>query len=72
MTYIRFIFVLYWFVPFLKFGSLPSENSRYAPETVSSDNKSQDFHDDPICIVRTPKKIYDSFKEEWKFFHQIK
>ena len=26
-----FFFVLYWFAPFLKFGPLPSENSRCAP-----------------------------------------
>ena len=32
MTYIRFFFVLYWFTPFLKFGHLPSENPRCAPE----------------------------------------
>ena len=34
MTYIRFFFVLYWFTPILKFGLLPSENPRCAPETV--------------------------------------
>ena len=28
MNYIRFLFVLYWFAPFLKFGPLPSENPR--------------------------------------------
>ena len=32
MTYIRFFFVLYWFDPFLKFGLLPSENPRCAPD----------------------------------------
>ena len=32
MNYIRFFFVLYWFPHFLKFGSLPSENPRCAPE----------------------------------------
>ena len=32
MTYICFFFVLYWFAPFLKFGPLPSENPRCAPE----------------------------------------
>ena len=31
MTYIRFFFILYWFVLFLKFGPLPSENPRCAP-----------------------------------------
>ena len=31
MTYIRFFFALYWFAPFLKFGTLPSENPRCAP-----------------------------------------
>ena len=30
MNYIRFLFVLYWFAPFLKFGTLPSENPRCA------------------------------------------
>ena len=33
MNYIRFLFVLYWFAPFLKFGPLPSKNPRCAPET---------------------------------------
>ena len=28
MTFIRFLFVLYWFAPFLKFGPLPSGNTR--------------------------------------------
>ena len=31
MTYIRFFFVLYWFVPFLKFELLPSESPRCTP-----------------------------------------
>ena len=31
ITYIRFFFVLYWFGPYLKFGSLPSENPIRAP-----------------------------------------
>ena len=32
MNYIRFLFVLYWFAPFLKFGPLPPENRRCVPE----------------------------------------
>ena len=32
MTYIRSVFVLYWFAHFLKFGPLPPENPRCAPE----------------------------------------
>ena len=35
MTYVCFLFVLYWFAPFLKFGPLPSENLRCAPELLS-------------------------------------
>ena len=31
MAYIHFFLVLYWFVPFLKFGPLPSQNPRCAP-----------------------------------------
>ena len=31
MNYIRFFFVLHWFVPFVKFGPLPYENHRCAP-----------------------------------------
>ena len=34
MTYICFFFVLHWFATFLKFGPLPSENPRCAPEQV--------------------------------------
>ena len=36
MTYIRFFFVLYWFAPFLKFGLLPSKNSRCVPVLVNT------------------------------------
>ena len=31
MNYIRFLFVLYCFATFLKFGPLPSQNPRCAP-----------------------------------------
>ena len=36
---------------------------KYSTETASSGSKSEDLHDDSIYIVRTPNKIYDSFKE---------
>ena len=36
---------------------------KHSAKTVSSDSKSEDLHDDPIYIVRTSNKIYDSFKE---------
>ena len=36
---------------------------RHSTKTASSDSKSEDLHDDPIYIVRTPNKIYDSSKE---------
>ena len=36
---------------------------KHSTKTASSDNKSEDLHDDPIYIVRTPNKIYDSLKE---------
>ena len=42
MTYICFFFVLYWFAPFLKFGTLPSENPRCAPDTRSARSKIAD------------------------------
>ena len=32
-------------------------------KTASSDSKSEDLHDDTVYIVRTPTKVYDSFKE---------
>ena len=35
----------------------------HSTNAASSDSKSEDLHDDPIRIVRTPNKIYDSFKE---------
>ena len=36
---------------------------KHSTKTASSDSKLEDFHDDPIYIVWTPNKIYDSFKE---------
>ena len=36
---------------------------KHSAKTASSDSKSEDPHGDPIYIVRTPNKIYDSFKE---------
>ena len=36
---------------------------KHSTKTASSDSKSEDLHDDSIYIVRTPNKIYDSFKE---------
>ena len=41
---------------------------KYSTETASSDSKSEDLHDDPIYIVRTPNKIYDSSKERTEIF----
>ena len=38
MNYIRFLFVLYWFAPFLKFRPLPSENPRCVPEKEKKRN----------------------------------
>ena len=36
---------------------------KHFTKIASSESKSEDLHDDPIYIVRTPSKIYDSFKE---------
>ena len=36
---------------------------KHSTKTAISYSKSEDLHDDPIYIVRTPNKIYDSFKE---------
>ena len=36
---------------------------KHSTKTASSGTKSEDLHDDPIYIFRTPNKIYDSFKE---------
>ena len=36
---------------------------KHFTKIASSESKSEDLHDDPICIVRTPSKIYDPFKE---------
>ena len=36
---------------------------KHSTKTASSDSKSEDLHDNSIYIVRTPNKIYDSFKE---------
>ena len=41
---------------------------RHSTKTASSDSKSEDLHDDPIYIVRTPNKIYDSSKERTEIF----
>ena len=35
-------------------------------KTASMDSESEDLHDNLIYIVRTPNKIYDSFKEKMK------
>ena len=39
---------------------------KHSTKTASSDRKSEDFDDDPMYIVRTPNKIYNSFKERMK------
>ena len=36
---------------------------KHSTKTASSDSKSEDLHNDSIYIIRTPNKIYDSFKE---------
>ena len=36
---------------------------KHFTKTASSDSKSEDLYDDSTYIVRTPNKIYDSFKE---------
>ena len=36
---------------------------KHSTKTASSHSKSEDLHNDSIYIVRTPNKIYDSFKE---------
>ena len=36
---------------------------KHSTKTASSDSNSGDLHDDAMYIVRTPNKIYDSFKE---------
>ena len=36
---------------------------KHSTKTASSDSESEDLHNDSIYIVRTPNKIYDSFKE---------
>ena len=36
---------------------------KHSTKTASSDSKSEDLHDNSIYIVRTPNKIYHSFKE---------
>ena len=56
MTYIRFFSPLYWFAPFLKFGPLPSENSRCAPGF--SNKLFSDKLDIPVmvlCVVNRGK-----------------
>ena len=32
-------------------------------KTASIDSKSENLHDNPIYIIKTPNKIYGSFKE---------
>ena len=39
------------------------KEAKHSTKTASSDSKSEDLHDDPIYIVRTPNKTYNSFKE---------
>ena len=61
MTYIRYFFLLYWFAPFLKFGPLPSENSRCAPGF--SNKLFSDKLDIPVmvlCGVNREKNNYSS------------
>ena len=41
---------------------------KHSTETASSDSKSEDLHDDPIYVVRTPNKISDSSKERTEIF----
>ena len=36
---------------------------KHSTKTASSDSKSEDLRDDTIYIVRTPNKMYGSFKE---------
>ena len=39
---------------------------KHSTKTASSDSKSEDLHDGSLYIVRTPNKIYDSFKERMR------
>ena len=41
---------------------------KHSTETASSNSKSEDLHDDSIYIVKTPNKIYDSYKERTEIF----
>ena len=36
---------------------------KHSTKTATSDSKSEDLRDDPICIIKTPNKIFDSLKE---------
>ena len=36
---------------------------KHSAKAASTDSKSEDLQDDSILTVRTPNKIYDSFKE---------
>ena len=36
---------------------------KYSAKAPTSDSKSENLHDDPIYIVRTPNKVYNSLKE---------
>ena len=36
---------------------------KHSTKTGSTDNKSDNLHDESIYTVRTPNKIYDSLKE---------
>ena len=41
---------------------------KHSTKTASSDSKSEDLHDDPIYIVRTPNQSYDSCNERTETF----
>ena len=36
---------------------------KHSAKTPSRDSKSEDLHDDPTYIVRTPNKVYNSLRE---------
>ena len=42
---------------------------KHSTKTASSDSK-LDLHDDPIYVVRTLNKTYDSFKERMEILPQ--
>ena len=49
---------------------------KQSAKTARCDSKSEDLHDNPMYVVRTPKKKKEEnkihAKKEWKFFHEIK